>query len=152
MECKEIKNKLYFYFEQELLEAEAEAVAAHLQTCARCKAIAHAMQVTLEAEPPAMQVPPGFLFKVSSRLRGNLPPRSKERRWAPALLPVLKPVAVALLLAFSTFLGRWLADDRGSEMSTEAQLLQFVAENEVIAVLDTESQTSLVAAYISVME
>ncbi len=152
MNCKYCENRLLLYLEGQLDEATHRRISDHLSGCEKCREKLEALQAVWSATAPEMPVPNGFIFQVHRRL--ELATRRKSpivEIWKKLALPVLKPVAFILLLVSSTWVGQWLAKETPSN-STEQSASQAIEEYYPVEALDAQSETTLVGAYLAVVE
>lgn len=105
MRCEQVRKRLAEYQLGALAEAEAEAVCAHLQECARCRAELAALQRldALLAPAESVSAPPDLWARIQPRLR----PR-RALWWQPLLVPPRPAIATAAAVLMAAF-GVWLA-------------------------------------------
>lgn len=104
MKCKDVHNKLIFFLEGDLSEAEMKAVQEHLDECGECALFAEELKLTfsiLETEKKP-EINPFFYTRVKAKLEKQ-EEQSIERR--PVLIRVLQPVAFSLILLLAIYGG-----------------------------------------------
>jgi len=105
MNCRSVMRMLTEYLDDELQASERAAVAAHLRTCAACRAEeaalrrAEAALTTLAVVEPA----PDLTADLHHRLAVLSPPRARPLRWAWAAAPLAAGVIAAALLLKSHY-------------------------------------------------
>jgi anti-sigma factor RsiW len=98
MDCYSVQDKLSAWLDDELDEATATALSAHLEQCAACRRAWHQLRALNAAlDRLAVPAPMGLAEKVAARL-----PRRPRRQW-------WQSVALAACLVIGVALGSTLA-------------------------------------------
>jgi hypothetical protein len=119
MQCKIVQKSLSHYANQELPETEREKIAAHLQSCAGCRALAaeYAQLAGLAKQLPEITPPQHVMAEVRAGVRERISgktevPHQKPRQgnrifswFATPRYAVALGSAVVLLIAFLAWLG-----------------------------------------------
>ena len=100
-ECERIREQLSAYLDDELTEPEAEAVRAHLESCADCRAEYAAYLALSEALEPD-ELPEGLHASVMTKLAPELQ-KSRKRGQLVRLRPVLSAAAVLVVIVGCVF-------------------------------------------------
>lgn len=86
MNCKEIQDRLLDFLEENLEEAERQAIEAHINTCVSCKGELEAFRriiAEFETESDSIHPPDGFMINVRSAVAKTQKSKQKlPKRWA----------------------------------------------------------------------
>lgn len=133
MKCKDVHNKLIFFLEGDLSEAEMKAVQEHLSECGECALFAEELKLTfsiLETEKKP-EVNPFFYTRVKAKLEKQ-EEQSIERR--PVLARVLQPVAFSLILLLAIYGGIKFgatSAEQSASLTLKHELIPYLNEMDV---------------------
>lgn len=126
MKCKTVHNKLIFFLEKELPEAEMKAVQEHLAGCTDCALFAEDMKKTLSIleldKTPELN--PFFYTRVKARLEQT----STRMVGRPVLVRVLQPVAFSIILLLGIYAGIKIGDTsstRQNALTAEQDMIPY---------------------------
>lgn len=133
MNCKNVHNKLIFFVEEALPEAEMQAVSAHLKSCTGCALFADDMRKTLsilESEKTP-ELNPFFYTRVKAKLEKQEGQESVQR---PVLVRVLQPLAFSIVLLFGIYAGIKIGATnakRGPSLTAQQEIIPYLNEMDV---------------------
>ncbi len=133
MKCKDVHNKLIFFLEGDLSEAEMKAVQEHLGECRECALFAEELKLTfsiLETEKKP-GINPFFYTRVKAKLEKQ-EEQSIERR--PVLARVLQPVAFSLILLLAIYGGIKFgatSAEQSESLTVKQELIPYLNEMDV---------------------
>ncbi len=105
MNCKDIENKLIFFIEGKLPDAENLQIKQHLEKCSECSKKAEFIRLSLAFSDTEKneKVNPFVTTRILSKINTN-------RNVKISVKKVLQPVFVAVLLFFTIWLGNFSAN------------------------------------------
>jgi anti-sigma factor RsiW len=126
MKCKTVHNKLIFFLEKELPEAEMNAVQAHLAGCPDCALFAEDLKKTLSIleTDKKPELNPFFYTRVKARL--EQPATRLSGR--PVLVRVLQPVAFSVILLLGIYAGIRLGNTgsaQGNSLTAQQEMIPY---------------------------
>jgi|GEM_PF-2325511 len=141
MQCREMKNKLWSYAENELDAFESENLERHLETCTACSRLLHLTReaISLMEEKKKITANP-FLF---TRVMEALDKETHDYRtfsWKP-IASLLLPAP--LLVFAGIMIGMALAGNSGKESLTAGTTYQSLSGNDVFRLGDLDEQDYL---------
>ncbi|WP_372776576.1 anti-sigma factor [Mangrovibacterium sp.] len=115
-----IRDKLIFYLEGSLSEAEHNEIEAHLDLCADCRALFAELKSTLRILEENQKQSPGSYFYAG--VKNRIDARQSTKSFA--LTRVLQPVLVVFLLVVGIRFGIWIGDQtQADSVQTETAVL-----------------------------
>jgi len=132
MKCPKVHNKLIFFLEKELSDAEMTAVQTHLNECPECASWANELRQTLGVleNDKAPVTDPFFYTRVKAKIaRYEEPAMNRKAAW----VAVLQPLAFSALLLLGVYAGfRFGARSAVPEsvFSAQQEILPYVNEME----------------------
>ena len=111
MTCRSVRRQLGAFVDEELPPRRREGIAAHLDACPHCAALAdrHRRLWDLLGRAPEIEPSPGFQAAVRDAVREADRPRARRLSWAATLRRTCWAGAFALMLAVGLTLGRDMA-------------------------------------------
>ncbi len=130
MSCDHWQEKLDFYLDGEMPEAEARELEAHLQTCSSCSSEALArseLKRSVHLAGKAFAPDPEF----RRRVRGSLAPKPARKAWLWAFAAASFATAVLLIVLGPLFLRHDAQRDRLLSELTDAHVTTLASANRV---------------------
>ncbi len=141
MNCKEVHKNLIFYIEKELNAKTQSKIHEHINACVSCKKLYEEIKNTLEIinSKEKNKSYPFFFTRIQQKV-GELNSSEIKTGFLPSFTKALKPVTLAILLAFGIFLGINLGNKYKTNNYTESNenLIQAYANEYYVNELNEE--------------
>ncbi len=142
MNCKEVHKNLIFYIENELNAETQSKIQDHINACVSCKKLYVNIKNTLEIinSEEKNKSYPFFYTRIKQKV-DELNSSEIKTGFLPSFTKALKPVALAILLAFGIFFGINLGNKYETNNYTESNenLLQAYANEYYVNELNEET-------------
>ncbi len=142
MKCKEVHKNLIFYIENELNAETQSKIQEHINGCVSCKKLYEKIKNTLGIinKEEKNKAYPFFFTRIQQKIE-ELNSSEIKTGFLPSFTKVLKPVTLAILLAFGIFLGINLGNKYETNNYTESNenLLQAYANEYYVNELNEET-------------
>ncbi|MBE9481280.1 MAG: zf-HC2 domain-containing protein [Bacteroidetes bacterium] len=142
MKCKEVHKNLIFYIENELNAETQSKIQEHINGCVSCKKLYEKIKNTLGIinKEEKNKAYPFFFTRIQQKIE-ELNSSEIKTGFLPSFTKALKPVTLAILIAFGIFFGINLGNKYETNNYTESNenLLQAYANEYYVNELNEET-------------